>query len=90
MAIPNFPIETEEAQRFWGSHHLLNQAKAVIAFSTDESNANDNMRRRGISYFRRQWYLRNYKQYVNNPSMVDIPFSPVDPEIPWWKELTVD
>lgn len=86
--IPNFPITTNKAREFWESKHKLNRAKAIIAFSLDEDNANDNLRRHGeINHFRKR-LLRNYKQYVNNPKMDNIPFSPVNNK-PWYEELTI-
>ncbi|HHB8426213.1 hypothetical protein [Klebsiella pneumoniae] len=76
----NFPVETEEAQRFWASKHRLNRIKAIIAFSTDMKNANDNLRRAGYSYMYRQKYLKAYKCYVNSPSMKIVMFSDLQDE----------
>lgn len=85
--IPNFQITTEKAKEFWGSRHKLNRAKAIIAFSLDADNANDNLRRAGYANLWRKRLLRNFKQYVNDPQMNNIPFSPVN-GLPWWEELT--
>lgn len=71
----NFPVETEEAQRFWASKHRLNRIKAIIAFSTDLDNANDNLRRAGYSYMYRKKYLKAYSCYVNSPSMKVVIYS---------------
>ncbi|HDG7833282.1 TPA: hypothetical protein PCJ90_001350 [Klebsiella quasipneumoniae] len=74
----NFPVETEEAQRFWASKHRLNRVKAIIAFSTDLDNANDNLRRHGYKSIYRHKMLNFYKCYVNQPKMNSIPFSGLD------------
>lgn len=71
----NFPIETEEAENFWASRHRLNRIKAIIAFSLNVDNANDNLRRFGYHYDYRQKYLKLYAQYVNSPAMTNVPFS---------------
>lgn len=71
----NYPVETEEAQSFWASKHRLNRIKAIIAFSLNIDNANDNLRRAGYSRQYRKRYLETYKCYVNSPSMKIIPFS---------------
>ena len=74
----NYPIETEEAQKFWASRHALNHIKAIIAFSTDLDNANDNLRRFGYAYHYRKRYLKLYAKYVKDPSMKKIPYSNLD------------
>lgn len=74
----NFPIETEDALKFWGSKHRLNRIKAIIAFSLDVDNANDNLRRAGYHYSYRRKYLDHYQQYVNQPKMDTVPFSGLD------------
>ncbi|WWV91986.1 hypothetical protein [Escherichia phage PJNS034] len=83
--ILNFPIETPEAQKFWASPHILNQVKAIIAFSLDESNAADNLQRYGYKLKWRKRALKAYKQYVNNPSMSGVPFSEMG--VNWWDEI---
>ncbi|ELI5583685.1 hypothetical protein MLN87_07370 [Escherichia coli] len=75
MASPNYDIETPEAIRFWGSNHVLNRVKSIIAFSLNEDNANDNLRRYGFTFGFRQRCLDHYKKYVNQPTMKNIPFS---------------
>ncbi|WXX18523.1 hypothetical protein TacPo2_68 [Pantoea bacteriophage TacPo2] len=81
--ILNFPIETPEAQKFWASPHISNQAKSVIAFSLNEKNALDNLRRYGYKLLWRQRAWKAWGQYVNNPSMAGVPFS----TDVWWKEF---
>lgn len=74
---------TNESQRFFESHHILNKVKAVIAHSFDLENANDNLRRMGISLGRREKFLKAFGKYVNNPKMPGVPFS--DLSDLWWK-----
>lgn len=81
----NFPIESDEAKEFWSSHHRLNRVKAIIAFSLDVDNANDNLRRRGYMRGERKRYILAYGKYSNNPTMKNIPFS--DSSKSWWIEL---
>ncbi len=78
----NYPIETAEAEKFWSSNLKLNRIKAIIAFSLDLENANDNLRRYGYAKQFRNRALRAFGQYVNTPSMVGIPFSPMSDK--WW------
>lgn len=78
----NYPIETDKAFQFWASKHKLNRIKAIIAFSLDLENANDNLRRHGYYNLYRKRYLKKYQAYVNNPKMDNIPFSTLDDE--WW------
>ena len=84
----NFPIETPEAYKFWKSKHKCNHMKAVIAFSTSLENANENMRRDGYSRFWRERAIATYGKYVNNPSMIGIPFTEM--ETPWWLCMKYD
>lgn len=84
-SILNFPIETKDAQKFWASPHILNQLKAVIAFSLNEKNANDNLMRYGYKYLFRKRALKAYGKYVNKPSMAGIPFSEM--KTSWWEEI---
>lgn len=81
----NYPIETEEAQKFWASPHTLNQLKAIIAFSLNEKNANDNLRRYGYKLQFRKRALKAYSQYINSPSMSSIPFT--SGVVNWWDEI---
>ncbi|ELQ8980640.1 hypothetical protein R3B00_001302 [Klebsiella pneumoniae] len=74
----NYPIETDEAKKFWESRHRLNRIKAIIAFSLDLDNANDNLRREGYHNTYRRKYLDLYQCYVNRPDMQSIPFSGLD------------
>lgn len=71
----NYPVETPEAERFWASEHKCNIAKAYIAFSKDQEDFNNQMRRAGYSYQWRKRCWANLGPYVNDPSMVGIPFS---------------
>lgn len=71
----NYPIETEEAQRFWASINKDNKIKAIIAFSLNLDNANHNLRRYGYKNIYRKIKLKEFGEYVNNPSMVGIPFT---------------
>lgn len=75
MSLLNFPITTEEAQKFWASKNIENNVKAIIAFSLNLNNANDNLKRYGYKYLYRQKKIKEYGQYVNNPSMSGIPFT---------------
>lgn len=81
----NYPIETEAAYKFWDSNHKANKCKAVIAFSLDLDNANDNLRRHGFARQFRKRALAAFGQYVNNPSMSGIPFSEMKDK--WWEEM---
>lgn len=75
MHILNFLIETKEAQKFWASINKENKLKAIIAFSLNLDNANHNLRRFGYKNIYRKIKLKEYGEYVNNPSMVGIPFT---------------
>lgn len=81
----NFPVETDEARKFWASRHKCNQMKAIIAFSYDHDNANTNLKRAGYRLTWREKALNKYGQYVNQPDMKNIPFTP--PTVPWWECL---
>lgn len=81
----NYPIETEEAKKFWSSNQKLNRIKAIIAFSLTLENANDNLRRYGYSKHFRTRALNNFCMYVNQPAMTGIPFNSMDDE--WWVEM---
>lgn len=85
MNVLNYPIETDLQRKFWASKHKCNKVKAIIAFSTDLKNANDNMRRYGYTYAWRKRAGLAFGQYVNTPSMVGIPFSTTSDK--WWEEM---
>lgn len=87
MATPNYAITTQEAQSFWASRHKLNRAKAIIAFSKSKANANDNFRRMGYGYFWRKRLINAFAEYVNQPEMKNIPYSPDKDSPEWWIEL---
>lgn len=70
----NYPIETEEAWKFWNSQHKCNEAIAIIAFSLNYDNANDNLRRYGYKYFWRKKALGMFGAFTNYPSMEGLPF----------------
>ena len=74
----NFPIETPEAVAFWDSEHKCNTAKSYAAFSKDEKDFNNLMKRAGYSYQWRKRCLANFSVYVSTPSMEGIPFSRLD------------
>lgn len=71
----NYPVETPEALAFWSSNHRCNRMKAIIAFSLDLDNANDNLRRAGYSRQFRKRALFNFCMYVNQPAMSGIPLN---------------
>lgn len=81
----NFPVETPAAYKFWASNHKANKVKAIIAFSLDADNANDNLRRYGYYKLFRDRALKAFVQYVNNPSMAGVPYSEL--KDPWWREM---
>lgn len=81
----NYPIETPEALEFWASNHKCNRIKAIIAFSLNLDNANDNLRRFNFARQFRVRALNNFCMYVNQPDMQGIPFS--DMKTPWWEEM---
>lgn len=83
----NFPIVTDEAYAFWESRHKLNRIKAIIAFSLDLDNANDNLRRAGYYRQYRKRYLDIYGCIVHMPDMKDIPFSPLTEH--WWDPIHI-
>lgn len=80
-----FPIETEEALKFWGSRHLCNRVKAIISFSLNEEDAMHNMRRLGFQYHIRKRAWNAWQNYVAQPNMDKIEFTPLS--IPWWECL---
>lgn len=81
----NFPIETEEAKKFWASRHKANRCKAIMAFSLNLDNANDNYRRFRYPRQFRKRALAAFAGYVNNPSMAGVPFSALEDK--WWEEM---
>lgn len=81
----NYPVETDEARAFWASRLKANRCKAIVAFSLNLDNANDNLRRWGYySQFRRR-VLAAFGKYVNQPAMTGIPFSSMSDN--WWDEM---
>lgn len=85
LTVLNFPTTTPEAQKFWASKHKCNKAKAIMAFSKDLRNANWNLIQYGYTNSWRSKIFAHYGKYVNQPSMVGIPFTPLS--IPWWECL---
>lgn len=85
LARLNFPIETDEAKKFWASQHRCNRAKSIIAFSLNLENANDNLRRWNFRRHFRRRALAAFGQYVAQPAMTGIPFSEM--EDLWWDEM---
>lgn len=81
-------METPEAVAFWSSRHKLNRIKAIMAFSLDLDNANDNLRRAGYYRQYRKRYLQIYSTIIADPAMKNVPFSQLDEF--WWdpKPLT--
>lgn len=77
-----YRIETIDALRFWSSDHRCNRAKAVIAFSKNLKEANDNLRRMGYRNMYRKKALAALGVYVNQPRMNSIPFSTCKDR--WW------
>ncbi len=88
LNVLNYPIETPEAEKFWGSIHKCNKMKSIIAFSLNLDNANDNLRRYGYTLSWRKKAIRHFGVYVNTPSMVGIPFSELS--TPWWECMSFD
>lgn len=88
LNVLNYPVETPEAFKFWGSKHKCNKMKSIIAFSLDLDNANDNLRRYGYTLQWRKKAIRHFGRYVNTPSMVGIPFSELS--TPWWECMGYD
>lgn len=84
----NYPIETEEAKKFWASRHKCNKMKCIIAFSLNLDNANDNLRRFGYTLSWRKKAIRHFGGYVNQPDMAGIPFSEMS--TPWWECMGYD
>lgn len=78
-----YRIETVDALRFWSSDHRCNRAKAIIAFSKDLKEANDNLRRMGYRNLYRKRAITALGLYVNNPRMSSIPFSTCAEK--WWE-----
>lgn len=90
----NYPIETPEAYAFWSSNHKCNRIKAIMAFSLNICNANDNLRRYGYTRAWRQRALASFGDvkkadgvslaYINNPEMKDgCTLSQMS--TPWWE-----
>lgn len=83
----NYPIETPEAIKLWGSEHVCNRMKAIIAFSLNLENANDNLRRFGYKLQWRKRALAAFGQYVSTPDAIGIPFSEMSDF--YWNEMPV-
>lgn len=81
----NYPVETEAAYKFWSSNHKSNKVKAIIAFSLNLDNANDNLRRYGYALQFRERALKNFCMYVNNPSMSGVPYTEMT--TPWYIDM---
>lgn len=84
-----YPIETEEAKKFFASRHICNRVKAIIAFSKTPEDALRNLRNNlpkefnhNNHHFRRR-AVHAFQHYVNQPDMTNVPFSPIS--IPWWE-----
>ncbi|HAV9873783.1 TPA: hypothetical protein JLH60_004759 [Escherichia coli] len=73
----NYEIRTPLQIKFWSSANRDNRVKAIIAFSLDYENAQDNLRRAGYPYGWRQRKLEEYKQYINHYDFADVPYSNV-------------
>lgn len=83
----NYPITTPEAKAMWASRHKCNRMKAIIAFSLNLANANDNLRRAGYTLQWRKKAIKAFKTYVNKPTMAGVPFSQIS--TPWWECMPV-
>lgn len=82
----NWPITTEAEKAIWGSRHKCNRMKAIIGFSLNLDNANDNLRRFGYTRSWRRKAILNFHRYCGNDSG-PYPFTLDDlSEIstPWW------
>lgn len=77
-----YPIETPEAYKFWASRHVCNQVKAIISFSRNLNEANDNLRKSGFQRHFRKRAINAWQHYVGMPEMDRIPFTPMG--IEWW------
>lgn len=77
-----YPIETPEAHKFWGSRHVCNRVKAIIAFSRDLTEANSNLRRSGFQRHFRKRALNAWQHFVAMPDMTTVPFTPLG--VDWW------
>ena len=84
----SFPIETPEAYKFWASRHICNRVKAIIAFSRTEKDALRNLRN-GLpkefnhnNYHFRRRAVTAWQHYINQPDMVNVPFTPLG--VDWW------
>ncbi|EBW2292206.1 hypothetical protein DFV88_24800 [Salmonella enterica subsp. enterica serovar Newport] len=73
----NYEIKTPLQIKFWSSAHRDNRIKAIIAFSLDYDNANDNLRRAGYTFGYRHKKLEEYKQYINHYDFADVPYSTI-------------
>jgi hypothetical protein len=78
----NWPIETEEAKKFWSSNHKCNTMKAYVAFSKDEEDFIKLTTRAGYKHAWRKRAWSAFGYFAATPSMIDIPFSEI--ETSWW------
>lgn len=85
LTVLNYPIESPEALEFWGSSHICNKVKSIIAFSLDLKNANDNLRRYGYPRGWRTKALYHFGKHVNQPLMTGIALTPSN--VTWWEEM---
>lgn len=85
LTVLNYLITTPEAQKFWASKHKCNKAKAIMAFSKTLQNANWNLIQYGYTNSWRSKIFAHYGQYVNQPDMKNIPFTPLS--VAWWQCL---
>lgn len=82
-----YPIETEQAYKFWASKHVCNRVKAIISFSPNKEDALHNLRRSGFtSYHFRKRAVDTWGLWVGRPEMDTIPFTPLG--IEWWECLS--
>lgn len=85
----NFPVETEEAKKFWSSKHKANRMQAIIAFSLDEKNANDNLRRYGYKLGWRKKAIKKFTGKWNKPGMSNTDFTFYELSTPWWEAMPI-
>lgn len=85
LTVLNFPIKTKEAQAFWSSKHKCNKMKAIIAFSLNYDNANDNLRRYGYTRAFRKRALIAWGTKTNKPEMAPADFTLSTLSTPWWE-----
>jgi hypothetical protein len=79
----NWPIETDEAKKFWSSNHRCNTMKAYVAFSKDKEDFMELTKRARYKHAWRHRAWDAFGYFAATPSMTGIPFSEL--ETPWWK-----